>query len=735
MKKGPLITIALVGFLLGVVLIVFLQVVSGNNINRLIQGNNKLLTELQIQRDLHAIESGMLGFESDIRGAVISGNNRFLPQIEAEIVSTGKNVETLSRSLHTANSNDEVKELNQLVSEKIRFSRRILQAYRTGGKTEAEAIINTFRGKELRDSIMLVLDHMHQSHRAETATITRQFERSGQQARTWGFVLAVIACSLVVIAFWYIVNQSQQQQRIIRSLNESERKIKEAAQMKEQFMANMSHEIRTPMNAIIGFTNLLRRTQLEPTQREYVQNIHSAGDNLLALINDILDLSKIEAGMMQLEETRFSIRSLTASVGAMFAEKVAEKRLEYASHVAADVPDILSGDAVRLTQVLVNLIGNAVKFTPGGIIELRVERRYETPTMVGLRILVTDTGIGIETEKLHSIFDRFQQAEADTTRRYGGTGLGLSIVRQLVELQGGSIDVQSQEGQGSVFTVNIDYRIPDLSEVSSASVMQEVAVIEPGSIQVLVAEDNNMNQQLIRHLMRNWGFGCTIVANGAEAVAELKKKSYLLVLMDIQMPEMDGYITTSVIRNELKLDIPIIAMTAHAMMGEKEKCLQLGMNDYLSKPIRENDLYNLIAQYAQLQVRSEAEQGRAFAGNNHLEYVNLEYLHQLSGNDPKFEREMMEQFMIQARAELTALDAAFAGADLLQVRSIAHSLKSTMGYMGLTDLVGPDLSAIEKAGKEGDVAAIPAPLSRVRELADKTLIEVSELLLQGEKGD
>lgn len=733
MKKPPLITIALIGFLAGVVLIVFLQVVSGNNINRLIQGNNKLLTELQIQRDLHVIESGMLSFESDIRGAVISGNNLFLRQIEQEIAGTRKQVDSLTKNLRTSGSSLQVAELDRMVNDKIRFNRRILQAYRTEGKTKAEAIINTYRGKALRDSIMQVLTHLHNAHRSETDAITRQFERSGRQARTWGFALAVIACSLVVIAFWYIVNQSQQQQRIIRTLNESERKIKEAAQLKEQFMANMSHEIRTPMNAIIGFTNLLRRTQLEPTQREYVQNIHSAGDNLLALINDILDLSKIEAGMMQLEETRFSVRSLVASVSAMFTEKMGEKNLRFTSHVADEVPDILSGDAVRLTQVLVNLVGNAVKFTARGMVELVVERRYESEGMVGLRILVKDTGIGIGPDKLHAIFDRFQQAEAATTRRYGGTGLGLSIVRQLVELQGGSISVQSQEGVGSVFSVNIDYRIPNLSEVNTASVMSDVAPVEPDAIHLLVAEDNTMNQQLIRHLMRNWGFGFTIVPNGAEAIAELKRNSYLLVLMDIQMPEMDGYITTSVIRNELKLEIPIIAMTAHAMIGEKEKCLQLGMNDYLSKPIRENELYNLIAFYAQLQAGKEQAQLSAPIEASNLVYVNLAYLHQLSGNDPEFERQMMEQFCIQAKAEMDQLEAAFGADDLPQVKSIAHSLKSTMGYMGLADRVGPDLSAIEKAAKEGETAAIVAPMQAVREVADKTLMEVSELLLQGGK--
>lgn len=732
MKKAQLGTIALIGFLLGIIVIVFLQVLSGQNINRLIQGNDQLVKELQIQKDLHALEANMLTFESDIRGAVVANNQLFLLQVDDHIARTENQMRVLSGQLRDAGMNPSVQRLAQLVNEKIRFNKRILQEYRTGGKPAAEALINTVHGKVLRDSITLLISRLDSSRQANTGAVVAQFEKSGRQARNWGFSLAVLACIMVVVAFWYIVSQSQQQQRMILSLNDSERKLKEASKMKEQFMANMSHEIRTPMNAIIGFTNLLRRTQLDPSQREYVQNIHTAGDNLLALINDILDLSKIEAGMMQLEETRFSIRSLAASVGAMFADKIEEKGLRYNSEVADEVPDILSGDAVRLTQVLVNLIGNAVKFTERGTIDLHIGLRHQQDNLTGLKIRVSDTGIGISEVMLQSIFDRFQQAEADTTRRYGGTGLGLSIVRQLVELQGGNVSVYSKAGQGSVFTVNIDYRIPDISEVVSASLINEAADILPEAVSILVAEDNIMNQQLIRHLMRNWGFDCTIVANGAEAVEQLRRRMFVLVLMDIQMPEMDGYITTSVVRNELKLDVPIVAMTAHAMIGEKEKCLQLGMNDYLSKPIKENELYNLIAHYAQLSAAKPAAR-EASPGAQDTRYVNLEYLHQLSGNDPVFEREMMEQFCKQLPLELNEMKTAYQQVDLPRVKSVAHSLKSTMGYMGLTPLANPDLDRIEKAARDGDTASLHAPMERIGHLAQQTLTEVCEILLQGGK--
>jgi CheY-like chemotaxis protein len=283
----------------------------------------------------------------------------------------------------------------------------------------------------------------------------------------------------------------------------------------------------------------------------------------------------------------------------MLDEKIKEKKLYLTTEIKETVPDIITGDAVRLTQILVNLLGNALKFTEVGGVKLIVDVVHVDKDKVNLKFNIIDTGIGIAKEKQESIFERFQQAEAETSRRFGGTGLGLSIVKQLVELQGGTLSLESKPGKGSEFIIQMEYKLPDeekmLSDALAAAEMNTVSLNE---VKVLIAEDNPMNQQLIKHLMKNWVIDHTIVNNGAEAVEALKHENFNIVLMDIQMPEMDGYTATTVIRKELKLQIPIIAMTAHAMMGEKEKCLQLGMNDYISKPLKETILYNIIAQYS-----------------------------------------------------------------------------------------------------------------------------------------
>jgi signal transduction histidine kinase/DNA-binding response OmpR family regulator len=675
-------------FLLGIIVIVFLQVISGNNITRLIDGNRKLLDEIHFQNAVQRLEADVLTLESDVRGAVITQNPGQVTEIEPRINRIQAQLASLKKSYP---DNGSIKSLDILIQEKLSFSRDIINTFKTKGKSGAESLITTNRGRALRDSIELVITQLDQGRQSDLQNIFGAIQKTGRRAQLWGFIFAGFALLAVIISFLYIINKGRQQTRMIESLNESEKRNKEAALMKEQFMANMSHEIRTPMNSILGFTSLLRRTSLTGEQQEYVQNIHSSGENLLALVNDILDLSKIEAGMMHLEETRFSLRSLVSSVGAMFNEKLKEKGLVFEVQIDKNIPDILSADAVRLTQILVNLLSNAVKFTEEGKVVLKADALDITEETARLRISVIDTGIGIAPDKQQRIFERFQQAEAETTRRFGGTGLGLAIVKQLVDLQNGLIDVKSEPGKGSEFIVTLTFKLPDLEQLYSTALAAQSDVVPLERIRVLIAEDHHMNQQLISHLMKSWGIDFRMANNGQEAIELVRSEDFSLILMDIQMPEMDGYTATNVIRTELNMDIPIIAMTAHAMSGEKEKCLQLGMNDYVSKPLKETTLYNMIARYAQ----NAGQQNEVKAP-----FINLEYLHQLSGNDPQFERAILEQFLVQTPEELEELHLAVRREDHSLARRIAHSLKSTVGYVGLAEELHPYLDRMEKGSDE-----------------------------------
>jgi len=684
-------------FLIGVLVIVFLQVISGYNIKRLIQGNQRVMRELRLQNSLRKLQSDVLILESDVRGAVIRNHAEALGHSESRVDTIRAELESIKKALGNGVPAGLTAALQRLVEHKIFINREIVSAFREEGQGAAEKIIMTNRGQELRDSIVFVVAQLDDFRQKKLGEISQSNETTGKNARFWGAFVSIIALLAVILSFWYVLNEGRQQSRMISLLNESDRRNREVASMKEQFLANMSHEIRTPMNAILGFTNLLRRTQLDRDQREYVQSIHSAGENLLALVNDILDLSKIEAGMMHLEEVRFSLHSLVSSVGAMFIEKVREKGLQFRVDIHKDVPDILQGDAVRLTQILVNLTSNAVKFTEEGVITLGVARLRGGEDEVTIEISVADTGIGIATEKQDTIFERFQQADTETTRRFGGSGLGLAIVKQLVDMQGGRISIRSAPGKGTTFLVQLTYRLPDIDQLFSEAMAAAEEPVSLKKIKALIAEDNAMNQHLIAHLMKAWAIDYTIVDNGAEAIRALSREQYSIVLMDIQMPEMDGYTATGIIRNKLQSDIPIIAMTAHAMMGEKEKCLQLGMNDYVSKPIKETVLYNVIARHAQH--LSEIPP----SGNGIL---NLAYLHELSGNDPEFERQILEQFVAQVPAELEQLVRAIADRDFDTVRRVAHSMKSTVGYVGLADALHPALDRLEKGAVNEDAGSM-----------------------------
>ncbi|HWI92803.1 MAG TPA: ATP-binding protein [Flavisolibacter sp.] len=708
-------------FLFGIVIVLFLQVISGYNINRLIGGNKSLRNELQIQNDLRTVEVDLFLIESNVRGAVISGNKKYIRETKEANSHIEQQLQQMIQNLRPRISQSELSQLQDLLQKKIDFNKQVIDTFYKRGKITSQNLIGTNRGTVIRDSIIHIITHIETNRQKQLRDIIDSIELTGKRARIWGFFITAMALGSLIVAFLFIINQGRNQQRMIKALNESEKRSKELANMQEQFLANMSHEIRTPMNSILGFTNLLKRTELNPMQREYIQNIHSAGENLLALVNDILDLSKIEAGKMHIEETRFSLRSMVSSVGAMFIEKIRERDLKFNVHIGKDVPDILSGDAVRLTQILVNLISNAVKFTDEGEITVYVQLLASSETDVRIRLCVKDTGIGIAPEKRSAIFERFQQAELETTRRFGGTGLGLSIVKQLIEIQGGTIRVESELGKGSEFIVELNYKLPDLAQMYSEALAEQEEQVPLQKIKVLVAEDNHMNQQLIKHLMKSWSLDYSIVHTGAEAVEELKGNSYSIVLMDIQMPEMDGYTATTIIRNELKLDVPIIAMTAHAMVGEKEKCLQLGMNDYVSKPIKETVLYNIIARHAQ-HIPEKTEPAH---------HIHLSYLHQLSGNDKDFEKEILNQFLTQAPVELSQLEDSVKQNNFDAVRRTAHSLKSTVGYVGLADELHPYLEEIEKDAIIQNDARFEKNLEHIKNKCTHAIIEVKSLLDNG----
>jgi CheY-like chemotaxis protein len=370
----------------------------------------------------------------------------------------------------------------------------------------------------------------------------------------------------------------------------------QARKMQEQFLANMSHEIRTPMNGIKGMTDLLLETPLSEKQQDMAGMIKRSINTLLVIINDILDFSKIKAGKLHIEKIDLSIREVLNSTLSLFAHPLQSKGLQLHTHIDPALPGCLNGDPHRLNQVLNNLLSNAIKFTHQGQIDITVQAKEQTSDTIMVTFTITDTGVGIPSESIDYIFDSFSQAGEDISRRFGGTGLGLTICKQLLQLQGGDISASSTVGKGSTFQFYLPFGISDKTapDAPTHKSTQEYNHLLAGK-NVLVAEDNEINQKLIEFVLRKAGGAVTIANNGEEAIQHLQQNDpYDLIIMDLQMPKMDGYATTYYIRHHLRLKTPIIAMTATAMKDEQWQCLHAGMNDYMTKPFEFADLYKRI---------------------------------------------------------------------------------------------------------------------------------------------
>ncbi len=489
-------------------------------------------------------------------------------------------------------------------------------------------------------------------------------------------VATLIKKNGAVTGYRFALHDITERLKTQEAMQEAARLATEAKEMQQTFLGKMSHEIRTPMNGVVGMVNLLNTTQLTDEQKEFVDGIRESSKNMIRIINDILDVTKIESGKLIFEETEFILKNLVNSVIFTLKAVADEKNIQLISQIDSQIPDSLIADPVRLNQILLNLADNALKFTDKGSVSITVLQKELTADGVTLEFIIADTGIGIPQNKINKIFESFTQAQSDTTRKYGGTGLGLTIAKQLIEQQNGQIKVTSKEGRGTTFTFTFHFKLnKGANEVPEKTQLVNMKMHALTDCRVLLVEDNIMNQRVAKYTIEKWGAKVTIAESGHKALELLSRNKYDIILMDIQMPEMNGIQTTTKIRKELKNKTPIMAMTASVMQGERENCMKAGMNDYISKPFNPAELN--LKMYDLVPVMENGLEKRV---------TNITYLKNAVGDDATAVKEILEIYLSKTPTLLDALEIDLAAGRFDQMQSQAHNLKNSVGIIGADNL-------------------------------------------------
>jgi PAS domain S-box-containing protein len=501
----------------------------------------------------------------------------------------------------------------------------------------------------------------------------------------------------------------------------------DAVKAKQQFLSNMSHEIRTPMNAIIGFTKVVLKTDLTAKQKEYLTAIKMSGDALIVLINDILDLAKVDAGKMVFEATPFKMALSISAMLHLFETKIQEKNLELVKVYDDTIPEVMVGDPVRLHQIILNLVSNAVKFTSKGKIVVNIKMISEDEHKATVEFSVADTGIGISENKIEKIFENFQQASSGTSRLYGGTGLGLAIVKQLVEAQGGNITVQSKPDEGSVFSFALSFQKTSVAAAPETLLVAQDEEIK--NIKVLVVEDIALNQLLMKTLLDDFGFERDIAANGKIAIEKLQAKDYDVILMDLQMPEMNGFEATEYIRNTMHSKIPIIALTADVTTVDLAKCKAVGMNDYIAKPVDERLLYSkivgLVKKPAFVKLREEIESPEI----KKTKCIDLDYLLHRTKSNPALMMEMISLYLEQTPPLISAMKQGMLDKDWHGLYAAVHKIIPSFSIMGINaDFEIMAKKVQEFASTQKQAEGITEMILQLENICTQACIELTEEL-------
>ncbi|KYG70449.1 histidine kinase [Bdellovibrio bacteriovorus] len=624
----------------------------------------------------------MVDLETGQRGYILTSNGDFLEPYDKARIHIPRHLDTLDKGAPAEIKNmAEYKAIRGLINKKIGISRELIALVNAGEVKKAQDKVRSGTGKEVMDQLRNNVEIVKGVERAKVEEHRLIAESKGRINRDWTILGSGLCFAVIVLAYLLTDMENRRRTKVEEELALAKDAAVEASKHKSEFLANMSHEIRTPMNGILGMSEVMLAEMPEGSQRAKLEKIRDAGMALLTLINGILDLSKIESGKLELEENYFELPKLVQEVYNTLEYSAKSKGLDFAISISDNTPRAFSGDALRIRQILINLLGNAIKFSSSGKVALQINSYRAQSSKTMLQVQVSDNGPGMTEETVKKLFTPFEQGDKSTTRKYGGTGLGLSITKKLVDLMNGTIEVESKPGEGTSFWVNIPLEAVNSMPAtnSSASLSNPAFLSSLAPLKVLVAEDNATNQEVIKVMLKRLGHTFTIVENGREAIAAYEKEKPDVILMDCHMPEMDGYEAAKHITDGQGAvwcrGVPIIAVTANAVRGDKEDCMRAGMCDYLSKPLTMGELDDKLAMWSPKldAVDTQIVDPRA-----------MERLRQISETQaPLLMSQIREEWFKEAPESLQKMKTVIEQSEWSEASKIAHHLKSTCANAGL----------------------------------------------------
>ena len=655
---------------------------------------DKITQYQQYLRQVDLLSKKLDGVKNQVKNLALYGSLEKIKNFETDAQAINRESVLLADNLRSIISSADIEGFRKSVKQRVDFERRLIQAFQENGIKEIQKKIQQPDADQSRLKFDMYFSIITGKLQGEIMARNKQQDKDKLDIISLDYAIPHLTSFVFLVIAFFILYKILQVYKLNENLNKAVEKEHEAQLIKEQFMDNMTHELRSPLNAVLGYTGLLMKTTLKKDQLKFTKAIRTSGELLLNVINEVLDYSKIRSGYLHFENEPFNLKEQVAALLDIVNDKLNEKGLQYEIEIDDKIPDNLRGDGSKLLQVLLNITFNAIKFTTEGKISIRVICEEKTDDQVKLKFFISDTGIGIPKEKLPYIFDRFFQVQGNVTTKYAGTGLGLSITKQIVMLQGGTIHAESEPGKGTTFIFTLGFGISkDESKTDKKQTLAGLingdedgisyrVKVLPRDMKILIVDDNELNRELVCFILKDLQVQFKTASRGQEAIDILKNEKFDVVLMDVQMPGMDGRETTRKIRTGLKLQVPVIALTAFSQPAEKQRCLDAGMDVYLSKPVKEKELFEVLELFAPETSVTDKR-------------IDIQYLKTIAQDNREFIDSVILKIADSLPHEIASLREAVESNNHELVNQLSHDMKTTFAVLGLNDSVSEPIRYLE----------------------------------------